>query len=394
MRILWSSNGLHTSTGYGTQTKYAIQHLSELGHEMANFAWYGLKGSELHAGDVVMYPRVNDMWGRDATPFYARHFRADALVTLMDIWVLSDQLGGNNFAERLPCPWVAWFPVDGEPASPLTVEMAKQATYPVVYSRFAERQMAEAGMHCDYIPHGINCDVFSRNGREEARARFQVPDGAFLISMVAANNDFPSRKAIPENLAAFKRFHDRYPESILYLHTDMKPQANPGGGQLAVNVHTLMDSLNIEDGSVWVVDQDLYRAGMISDQYMADVYRASDVFLLASCGEGFGLPIAEAQACGCPVVTTDFSAMSELTVNGIATEPLKQRRWLPGGFWQALPDIDAILEALVAIRNWSDKKRRWKSMQGAKHIRENYAWPFVTKEYWKPFLEKVESELW
>ena len=46
-------------------------------------------------------------------------------------------------------------------------------------------------------------------------------------------------------------------------------------------------------------------------------YRAADVFVYPSFNETFGLPILEAMAAGCPVVTSDTSAMPE-TAGGCA----------------------------------------------------------------------------
>ncbi len=48
-----------------------------------------------------------------------------------------------------------------------------------------------------------------------------------------------------------------------------------------------------------------------------DFYRAADAFVYPSLNETFGLPILEAMACGCPVVTSDTSAMPE-TAGGAA----------------------------------------------------------------------------
>jgi glycosyltransferase involved in cell wall biosynthesis len=42
---------------------------------------------------------------------------------------------------------------------------------------------------------------------------------------------------------------------------------------------------------------------------MAAVYQESDILLYASTYEGFGMPIVEAQACGCLVVTSDQEPM-------------------------------------------------------------------------------------
>ena len=41
-------------------------------------------------------------------------------------------------------------------------------------------------------------------------------------------------------------------------------------------------------------------------------YRAAEVFVYPSFNETFGLPILEAMACGCPVVTSDVSSMPEI----------------------------------------------------------------------------------
>jgi glycosyltransferase involved in cell wall biosynthesis len=41
-------------------------------------------------------------------------------------------------------------------------------------------------------------------------------------------------------------------------------------------------------------------------------YSVARAFLFPSLAEGFGWPIVEAQACGCPVITTDDSPMNEI----------------------------------------------------------------------------------
>lgn len=41
--------------------------------------------------------------------------------------------------------------------------------------------------------------------------------------------------------------------------------------------------------------------------YLAMFYNAADAFMGNSMSEGFGIPLIEAQACGVPVITTNFS---------------------------------------------------------------------------------------
>lgn len=55
------------------------------------------------------------------------------------------------------------------------------------------------------------------------------------------------------------------------------------------------------------------------------LYSAADALLFPSLAEGFGWPIIEAQACGCPVVTTDLAPMNE--AGGDAAVLIDARDW-------------------------------------------------------------------
>jgi glycosyltransferase involved in cell wall biosynthesis len=57
--------------------------------------------------------------------------------------------------------------------------------------------------------------------------------------------------------------------------------------------------------------------GGVKLEETVNFYQAADVFVYPSLNETFGLPILEAMACGCPVVTSDTSAMPE-TAGGAA----------------------------------------------------------------------------
>jgi len=50
----------------------------------------------------------------------------------------------------------------------------------------------------------------------------------------------------------------------------------------------------------------------VSDEELAALYRGARCLVYASLYEGFGIPVAEALACGCPIVTSIGSPMAEL----------------------------------------------------------------------------------
>lgn len=53
--------------------------------------------------------------------------------------------------------------------------------------------------------------------------------------------------------------------------------------------------------------------GYVPDQTLATLYQNAIALIWPSSREGFGLPLAEAMACGCPVVTTPVHAIAEVT---------------------------------------------------------------------------------
>ena len=58
--------------------------------------------------------------------------------------------------------------------------------------------------------------------------------------------------------------------------------------------------------------QRIHRPGYVSDASLRALYRGATAFLYVSLLEGFGLPILEAMASGCPVVTSNASCMPEI----------------------------------------------------------------------------------
>jgi glycosyltransferase involved in cell wall biosynthesis len=85
-----------------------------------------------------------------------------------------------------------------------------------------------------------------------------------------------------------------------------------GGGQnerYVASLHSLVNQLGIS--------QDVVFVGEVTLEETVHFYQAADAFVYPSLNETFGLPILEAMACGCPVVTSDTSAMPE-TAGGAA----------------------------------------------------------------------------
>ena len=72
--------------------------------------------------------------------------------------------------------------------------------------------------------------------------------------------------------------------------------------------------------------------GRIGWEEMPELYRSNDILLSPTVREGFGLAIAEAMACGLPVVASNCSAVPELVDDG------------KGGFLCPVGDVGAFAE--------------------------------------------------
>ncbi len=59
-------------------------------------------------------------------------------------------------------------------------------------------------------------------------------------------------------------------------------------------------------------DSNIMRLGFVSGEELVQLYNLATVFVMPSLYEGFGLPILEAMACGCPVITSKEGSLAEV----------------------------------------------------------------------------------
>lgn len=350
-----------------------------MGHEVACAPNFGLQGGAIIASGTHYYPLYREKIGQDVIPYHCKHWGAELFISLFDLWPYD-----SEFVARLKTPWAPWFPQDCYPPCATVVERVKQADYPIAMSQFGVDSMAEQGVDCHYIPHGVDTIVYSPGDKAAIRDELKLPQDKFIVLMVAANQSFPSRKAFPENLAGFARFHKEHPDSMLHLHTTRMPRGQMWDG---IELDRLIHALGITD-AVKFTDEYTMLLGL-PDTEMAKLYNAADVLLSASMGEGFGVPIIESQSCGIPVITTDFSAMPEITFNGVKVKPI-QESWIAINTWQALPPIAGIHQALNIIYEQPAEDKRKAAQAARQRIIQDYSWPIIV-EKWRVFLEGVEK---
>ena len=374
MKILWVSNAPHSPTGYGNQTQVNVPRLKALGHEMSVTAFYGLQGAPSNWNGVLVLPASQNPYGNDVIVADATHVGADIVITLMDVWVLASEIMSQ-------VAWYPWLPIDHDPAPPAVVDVLKACRRPIAYSRFGVQKLREAGYQPLYVPHSVDRSVYKPLDRAESRKALGFKESEFVVGLVAANKGAPSRKAFDQQIRAFAEFQRRHKDAVLYLHTDML-------GMQGENLRRIIELAGLPKGAVVEVPSYRYARGFIPWQWMAQAYNTFDVLLHATRGEGFGLTIIEAQACGCPVIVTDFSAMPELVTDGLGWKVGFSDKFFSQDSYQVTPSVPEIVDALeAAYQRRGDEDLR----AAVAKTMDAYDADHVAETYWKPVLAGIEQ---
>jgi len=381
--ISWFSNSPDAPTGYGVQTKQVVKRLLDDDYKVAILSNYGREGvdGETRVGNHVIpeFARGTDAYSQDVTNLNFQMWKAQnpgmpsALITLYDTWIMK--------GAYKDVPIGSWVPVDHHPAPPQVLEwLARPNVTPIAMSKFGQKLIQDAGIDSEYVPHAVE-RVFQptdKVGDQSNREYLGFDSSDFIVGMNAANkaNGLVHRKAFAENLLAFSIFAKKRKDAKLYLHTDMF--GTFGGWPLT----PLLESVGISTDQVVFVDQVAYRKG-ISQHILAGIYSAFDVYLGASYGEGFGVGTIEAQACGVPVIVSNFAASAELVGEGwlVEGQPLwdhHQRAWFN------VPNVNSIVDALEQAY-----KRGHGVSVKALEFAKGYDADAVYEAYWKPVLAKL-----
>lgn len=309
MRILWHGVAPNFKTGYGIQTSLFTQALKRAGHEvfissvctsLPTYEWEGIK--VLSSG-----PRFN--MGNDWVDIHFQKYKCDVVISMMDTFVC-DLKKFNRL------PWVPWQVVDSQPLLNQIADSCKAAKVNLAMAKFGQGVMRQAGFDSTYIPLAFDSSDYYQEDQTECRARIKAEyeedwQGKFVVMINAANMSKPSRKNFSCALAAFAKYHKKNPDSLLYLHTEITGQMSSGE-----DLRKMSAMYGLDDSCLRFPPQYEYNMGMLGADFMRTVYNAADVLLCTSRGEGFGVPLVEAQACGLPVIAPEFSASGELVFNG------------------------------------------------------------------------------
>ena len=111
---------------------------------------------------------------------------------------------------------------------------------------------------------------------------------------------------------------------------------------------------------------------------MPDFYNTMDIVLMPTVREGFGLAVAEAMACGLPVVASDCSAIPELITDS------------KGGFLCPVGDVVAFAEKINTLADSPDLRRQMGEYNRAR-VGTHFSMEKMIREYKKLFQRTMAN---
>lgn len=372
MRICWHSTAPWSASGYGTQTAIWVKKLTQMGHEVLISAYWGLSGSATQWEGITVLPGFGANYCSTSLHQHYKAMQPDLVITLGDVWVLDATL-----LRQMPA--AHWLPADCRPMSTADRQVVEASGAQLIaMSQFGYDRFRTAGFRPVLWPHGIDTHVFQPPAdREKVRDALGIAPEDYVIGINGANND-AIRKGLPEQMLAFAKFHRNHPEALLALHTGI----HQDGGQ---DLEAVAADLGITD-RVRVVDQYRYHAGLIQPADLAEWYASMDVLSACAYGEGFGLPVMEAQSCGTPVITTRASAMEELNPLGQQVDGEPFWNGVHRAWW-IRPSITQIADAYEQAWEQQDNIDR----DALREFALGYDAEVIAERYAAPALEELRT---
>jgi glycosyltransferase involved in cell wall biosynthesis len=378
--ILWLSDSPMTVTGYATISWNVCNKLAEAGHNVyfIGHNYIGqpmLPGTTFNDGTKLNFTVLGGStkpYAMDLIMPYIKKYKIDVFSVLLDTFMLYPWFLNLDFS---PAKTIFYFPSDGGGGMPLGCEnILRKVNCPVAMARFGQRQVKELyNIDTKYIPHAIDIKNYfplSKEEKEKIKAKFGL-QGKFVVGVVQRNQ---GRKMPDRMIKSFAIFAKDHPDAVLFCHTDPYDCAAPVDLIQLINRYKLNNRV-IFSGMTFFNGWDY--------KQMNELYNMFDVFFLTTSGEGFGIPIIEAMACGVPPVVTDYTTTHELLIeDGQCGLPVKLASELTGS-WnveRAIMDDEDGAKCLSLLYD-NPQLREELGKVGIKKANELYNWDKVGEEW-------------
>lgn len=395
MKVFWFSDG-GSHTGFARVTHAIGDRLVEkYGHDVYCLAtnyqgdyWPSkiklYRPNKLLTQDVYGKSRVIEMLSME--PDVVVMVNDPALVVNL---IFDNQYDTEKYLAKYR-PILSYMPIDGHNQPP-PWDVLRHITKRVAMTKFGQAYMPEAPL----VYHGVDTDDFWPVSRErpitsstgitvtskrECKEALSYPKDSFLVLRVDRNS---GRKDFGASWKALVPVMKRHDDIHVHFH------CQGVGDAFGVDMRAIFSRSPETKDRFYLPDQLTTFLGW-SQEDLNLLYNAADLFITTSRGEGFGLTIAEALACGVPVVAQNVSAIPEVVgPGGVLLEPEREIT-VPSGQDLWLADIPAFTEAIEHLY-LSAGARRDLGAKGREHVTKSFSWDFAAARFDEYLRELAEG---
>lgn len=185
------------------------------------------------------------------------------------------------------------------PAWKLNAKGLRKAERIITVSEFSKKDISKYIKYpeekIEIIPPAVDHNMYYQNRNKSILKKYGIREDEKVILYVGAEEP---RKNVHFLINSLSKLKSKIPQ-VKLLKVGMPHY-------LGVREKLLkqIESLNLQ--------KDVIFAGYVSENELAELYNAVDLFVLPSLYEGFGMPPLEAMACGTPVITSNTSSLPEV----------------------------------------------------------------------------------
>jgi len=422
-KIVYQSDFSLAKTGFGRATKALLKYLYNTGkYEVVNYAC-GLQYSnpELKktpwksVGALPDNPQEIEQLNRDPNvarlASYGAHYldrviqeeKPDVYIAVQDIWGIDFAIEKKWF-DKINS--VLWTTLDSLPILPTAVEKAPKIKNYWIWSNFATKALHELGHNHVETMHGpIETESFFRLQdikRKELRAKYNIPQEAFIIGFVFRNQ---LRKSVPnllEGYALWKRSNPQIKNTFLLLHTHWSE---------GWNIHKLAKEYNIDFREILTTyickncgnyeikpfhgqdvncrfcgsekSQTTTNVGIgVTEDQLNEVYNLMDVYCHPFTSGGQEIPIQEAKLTELITLVTNYSCGEEMCEDEAGSLDLEWTEYREHGteFIKASTKPNSIAKQINKVYNMSPTKRREIGQKAREWTIQNYSVETIGKK--------------
>lgn len=434
LKILMCSEASFLSSGFGTYSKEILKRLYATNkYEIAEFASYGKVNDPKDTDISWRYyanavddkdPRhqeysssAENQFGRWRFERVLLDFQPDIVFDVRDYWMNSYQ----QFSPLRPFyHWVLMPTVDSAPQQEEWIDTFLHADAIFTYSDFGRDTLLQQSnnkiKYIDTASPGVDLSTFRViENKSSVKKALGLDEHSFIVGSIMRNQ---KRKLIPELFVSIKKLIEKFQKennplgekTFLYLHTSY-PDAGWDLPQLLKEYkigNRVLFSYSCKSCNYF--QPCLYQhpvsycpkcgqksfsmpnvSSGVSSNILSVIINSFDMYVQYAICEGFGMPQVEAAACGVPIASTDYSAMSDVVrkLNGYPVKVKQFFKELETKAIRVYPDNDHLTEILYNYTKLPEFLVNQKRFETRKLAEKYYNWDNIAKK-WENYFDGVK----